>query len=199
MDKYLNLFVSAPAGTCFSQSRGSAGKPSGKPYRRTSDQRLNVIEWTISYTIYEVPTGEDCKMAHSGISAGAKGRLVAVIGDEVRNKWSSFSYKYDTIYNNYFFLLKDTCTGFLLGGIGEINAKRQKNFLVVTKGTRLYRFINRLFERMSSFKTSIKQETNTRIYHFPRDSHRRILQGKVPCFSCSLEGNDQIIAVINIF
>lgn len=31
-------------------------------------------------------------------------------------------------------LVKDTCTGFLLGGIGEINAKRQKNFLVVTKG-----------------------------------------------------------------
>lgn len=47
----------------------------------------------------------------SGITAGARGRLVAVIGDE------------------------DTCTGFLLGGIGEINAKRQKNFLVVTKET----------------------------------------------------------------
>lgn len=30
---------------------------------------------------------------------------------------------------------EDTCTGFLLGGIGEINAKRQKNFLVVTKET----------------------------------------------------------------
>ena len=29
--------------------------------------------------------GEDPKMAHSGISAGAKGRLVAVIGDEVRS------------------------------------------------------------------------------------------------------------------
>ncbi len=30
--------------------------------------------------------------------------------------------------------IQDTCTGFLLGGIGEINDKRQKNFLVVTKG-----------------------------------------------------------------
>ena len=39
------------------------------------------------------------------------------------NKWEMF-----------FSSLKDTCTGFLLGGIGEINAKRQKNFLVVTKG-----------------------------------------------------------------
>ena len=34
----------------------------------------------------------------------------------------------------FILLVKDTCTGFLLGGIGEINAKRQKNFLVVTKG-----------------------------------------------------------------
>ncbi|KAK3732302.1 hypothetical protein QZH41_010748 [Actinostola sp. cb2023] len=45
----------------------------------------------------------------SAVTAGAKGRLIAVIGDE------------------------DTCTGFLLGGIGEINAKRQKNFFVVSK------------------------------------------------------------------
>jgi len=36
-----------------------------------------------------------------------KGQLVAVIGD------------------------KDTCTGFLLGGIGDVNMKRQKNFFVV--------------------------------------------------------------------
>ncbi|KAL3835842.1 hypothetical protein ACJMK2_021304 [Sinanodonta woodiana] len=40
-----------------------------------------------------------------------KGRLIAVIGDE------------------------DTCTGFLLGGIGEINKKRESNFLVVDKNT----------------------------------------------------------------
>lgn len=31
--------------------------------------------------------------------------------------------------------MQDTCTGFLLGGVGEMNAKRQPNFLVVTKGT----------------------------------------------------------------
>jgi len=37
-----------------------------------------------------------------------KGQLVAVIGD------------------------KDTCTGFLLGGIGDVNMKRQKNFHVVS-------------------------------------------------------------------
>ena len=31
--------------------------------------------------------------------------------------------------------LQDTCTGFLLGGVGEMNAKRQPNFLVVDKGS----------------------------------------------------------------
>ncbi|XP_064644291.1 V-type proton ATPase subunit F-like [Lineus longissimus] len=46
-------------------------------------------------------------MAHSS----QKGRLIAVIGDE------------------------DTCTGFLLGGIGEMNKSRQPNFLVVDKNT----------------------------------------------------------------
>lgn len=40
-----------------------------------------------------------------------KGKLIAVIGDE------------------------DTCTGFLLGGIGELNKKREPNFLVVNKNT----------------------------------------------------------------
>ncbi|XP_052804171.1 V-type proton ATPase subunit F-like [Mya arenaria] len=47
------------------------------------------------------------KMAHTA----QKGKLIAVIGDE------------------------DTCTGFLLGGIGEINKKREPNFLVVGKNT----------------------------------------------------------------
>jgi len=43
--------------------------------------------------------------------AAAKGKLLGVIGDE------------------------DTCVGFLLGGIGEINKNRQPNFLVVDKDT----------------------------------------------------------------
>ncbi|KAL7729416.1 hypothetical protein ACLKA6_008979 [Drosophila palustris] len=30
---------------------------------------------------------------------------------------------------------EDTCVGFLLGGIGEINEKRQSNFMVVEKDT----------------------------------------------------------------
>ncbi|XP_064396950.1 V-type proton ATPase subunit F-like [Halichondria panicea] len=30
---------------------------------------------------------------------------------------------------------EDTCTGFLLGGIGDINNKRQENYLIVTKDT----------------------------------------------------------------
>uniref|UniRef100_A0A2P2HXC1 V-type proton ATPase subunit F n=1 Tax=Hirondellea gigas TaxID=1518452 RepID=A0A2P2HXC1_9CRUS len=43
--------------------------------------------------------------------ASAQGKLIAVIGDE------------------------DTCVGFLLGGIGEYNKKRDPNFLVVDKNT----------------------------------------------------------------
>ncbi|XP_039250044.1 V-type proton ATPase subunit F-like [Styela clava] len=43
--------------------------------------------------------------------AAAKGKLLAVIADE------------------------DTCTGFLLGGIGELNKTRQPNFMVVDKDT----------------------------------------------------------------
>ena len=38
---------------------------------------------------------------------------------------------------------QDTCTGFLLGGIGEINNKRQPNFLVVNKGMASYRIEGR--------------------------------------------------------
>jgi len=40
-----------------------------------------------------------------------RGKLISVIGDE------------------------DTCVGFLLGGIGEMNKNRQPNFLVVDKNT----------------------------------------------------------------
>ncbi|XP_014667510.1 PREDICTED: V-type proton ATPase subunit F-like [Priapulus caudatus] len=47
---------------------------------------------------------------HSAI----KGKLIAVIGDE------------------------DSCVGFLLGGIGEVNKARQTNFMVVTKNTTVH-------------------------------------------------------------
>eukprot|EP00095_Tigriopus_kingsejongensis_P011979 maker-scaffold1489_size38734-snap-gene-0.10 protein:Tk11979 transcript:maker-scaffold1489_size38734-snap-gene-0.10-mRNA-1 annotation:"v-type proton atpase subunit f 1" len=43
----------------------------------------------------------------------AKGKLIGVIGDE------------------------DTCVGFLLGGIGEMNKNRHPNFMVVDKSTAL--------------------------------------------------------------
>ncbi|XP_046331652.1 V-type proton ATPase subunit F-like [Haliotis rubra] len=43
--------------------------------------------------------------------SAARGRLIAVIGDE------------------------DTCTGFVLGGIGEMNKHRHPNFLIVDKNT----------------------------------------------------------------
>jgi len=45
------------------------------------------------------------------LHSAAKGKLIAVIGDE------------------------DTCVGFLLGGIGEINKNRHPNFMVVDKNT----------------------------------------------------------------
>lgn len=44
----------------------------------------------------------------------SKGKLISVIGDQ------------------------DTCTGFLLGGIGDVNIKRQKNFFVVNKDTTIH-------------------------------------------------------------
>ena len=43
----------------------------------------------------------------------ARGKLIGVIGDE------------------------DTCVGFLLGGVGELNKNRQPNFMVVDKNTPL--------------------------------------------------------------
>merc|ERR1712128_100768 len=43
--------------------------------------------------------------------SSARGKLIGVIGDE------------------------DTCVGFLLGGVGELNKNRQPNFMVVDKNT----------------------------------------------------------------
>ena len=57
--------------------------------------------------------------------AAAKGKVISVIAD------------------------RDTCTGFLLGGIGEINAKRQKNFLVVGKETTVHE-IQEAFTKFST-------------------------------------------------
>ena len=58
--------------------------------------------------------------------ASAKGKLIGVIGDEVKK-----SIPKQNLNNLSFF--QDTCVGFLLGGIGEINKNRQPNFLVVDK------------------------------------------------------------------
>ena len=43
-----------------------------------------------------------------------------------------YLYLYDDVLMNQPFS-QDTCTGFLLGGIGELNKKREPNFLVVDK------------------------------------------------------------------
>lgn len=45
------------------------------------------------------------------LHSAVKGKLISVIGDE------------------------DTCVGFLLGGVGEINKNRHPNFMVVDKST----------------------------------------------------------------
>lgn len=47
----------------------------------------------------------------AGQLSAQKGKLIAVIGDE------------------------DTCTGFLLGGIGELDKQRKPNYLLVDKST----------------------------------------------------------------
>lgn len=57
-------------------------------------------------------------------TSSKKGALLAIIGDEVE------------FCNDLFRLIcvQDTVTGFLLGGIGEMNSKREGNYLVVNKG-----------------------------------------------------------------
>lgn len=70
-------------------------------------------------------------MAHSAI----KGKLISVIGDEVSSRTIILFF---TIASYHMimscdFSWKDTCVGFLLGGVGEINKNRHPNFMVVDK------------------------------------------------------------------
>ncbi len=62
----------------------------------------------------------------------AKGKLIGVIGDEVTRIWHVLSEKRRVLELGWLFL-QDTCVGFLLGGVGEINKNRQANFMVVDK------------------------------------------------------------------
>uniref|UniRef100_A0A3Q2V793 ATPase H+ transporting V1 subunit F n=1 Tax=Haplochromis burtoni TaxID=8153 RepID=A0A3Q2V793_HAPBU len=69
-----------------------------------------------------------------------RGKLIAVIGDE------------------------DTCTGFLLGGIGELNKNRKPNFLVVEKDTS----ITEIEETFNSFSANLfHQLIRRQVRHFP--------------------------------
>ncbi|XP_046686105.1 V-type proton ATPase subunit F-like [Homalodisca vitripennis] len=61
------------------------------------------------------------------LHSGVKGKLIAVIGDE------------------------DTCVGFLLGGLGEINKNRHPNFMVTNKNTSV-------IEIEETFKRFIKRD-----------------------------------------
>ena len=74
---------------------------------------------------------------------GGKSKLIAVIGDEVRQRSPSQSRCYSS--------LQDTVTGFLLGGIGELNAKTRKpNFLIVDKSSFVRSFVSLWTDRRSS-------------------------------------------------
>ncbi len=48
-----------------------------------------------------------------------------------------------------FVLVQDTCTGFLLGGVGERNKLRQPNFLVVEKSEYYMMFMKIKFTHSS--------------------------------------------------
>lgn len=62
---------------------------------------------------------------HSAI----KGKLLSVIGDEVTQS-DLIMYVLKLKESTFF---QDTCVGFLLGGVGEINKNRHPNFMVVDK------------------------------------------------------------------
>lgn len=67
----------------------------------------------------------------AGTHSATKGRLIAVIGDEV-NKIRFFIFFFNLAINT-----QDTCVGFLLGGVGEVNRSKVPplNFMVVDKNT----------------------------------------------------------------
>ncbi|XP_071889138.1 LOW QUALITY PROTEIN: V-type proton ATPase subunit F [Anas platyrhynchos] len=76
-----------------------------------------------------------CKLPPNPEVAGAmagRGKLIAVVGDE------------------------DTVTGFLLGGVGELNKHRKANFLVVEKDTSVAE-IEETFRRWSDLDYPINQ------------------------------------------
>uniref|UniRef100_A0A6G3MMV3 V-type proton ATPase subunit F (Trinotate prediction) n=1 Tax=Henneguya salminicola TaxID=69463 RepID=A0A6G3MMV3_HENSL len=63
---------------------------------------------------------------------------------------------------------EDTCVGFLLAGIGDINKQRQKNFLIVTKDTiysEIEDFFNKLITRNDIAIIMITQQIAERIRH----------------------------------
>lgn len=67
---------------------------------------------------------------HSAI----KGKLISVIGDEVSSNYCRERCREEIlIVLNWFSEFQDTCVGFLLGGVGEINKNRHPNFMVVDK------------------------------------------------------------------
>ncbi|PVD36130.1 hypothetical protein C0Q70_03103 [Pomacea canaliculata] len=77
-------------------------------------------------------------------TAAARGRLIAVIGDE------------------------DTCTGFILGGIGEINKNRQPNFLVVDKIAEMIRHV--IDKHISPIPTVLEIPSKDSPYDASKDS-----------------------------
>lgn len=68
------------------------------------------------------------------LHSAAKGKLISVIGDEV-SVWIDPKLRNMALMRDFprFARVQDTCVGFLLGGVGEINKNRHPNFMVVDK------------------------------------------------------------------
>ena len=62
--------------------------------------------------------------------SSARGKLIGVIGDEVAGLMASiiFSFYSPSFLSPPNRLLQDTCVGFLLGGIGELDKNRCSSF-----------------------------------------------------------------------
>merc|ERR1712221_27522 len=97
----------------------------------------------------------------------ARGKLIGVIGDE------------------------DTCVGFLLGGVGELNKNRQPNFLVVDKNTQLQ-------EIEETLKTFIRRDDISIILINQNIAEmvRHILDGHTAPFQQSLKFQVKIVLMI---
>ncbi|PIK46051.1 putative V-type proton ATPase subunit F [Apostichopus japonicus] len=107
-------------------------------------------------------------MAHA-----ARGKLVAVIGDE------------------------DTCTGFLLGGIGEMNKARKPNFMVVEKDTSVHDIEERFnaFLNRSDIAIILINQNYAELIRHAIDNHSKPIPAilEIPSKDCPYDPNKDSI------